>query len=392
MSGKAVQWASFGRLMNRNDDDIEFDFFAEPETREAQPSERGFSEDPPGRGGPPRRPAPATPLLRLLGLIGFAILIVVLLVLWVSSCGGTSKATAYRTYMAKASIVGGGSQKVGKQLMAALNTAGIKPAELDPKIRNLAQQEQQRIATMQVIKPPKALTDQHARLLEALQLRVSGLVGLAVVFRDRATAKDSAETARRLAVQSQRLVAADVVWADLFRAAAIVELQLEGVAGVTVPVSDLLGGNDLGSPRTWVPILQRIQGAATGGGTATGLHGMGLVAVKVLPAGTLLAADTETTIVAKTDLGFEVTVEDTGENQEVQVTVTLTILQSPAPIVKKAVIAQINPGEQKTVIFDSLGPVQFAKKTAVKVDVQPVPGEKSTTNNSAEYPVIFSLG
>ena len=375
--------------MNRNDDDIEFDFFAEPETREAQPSERGFSEDPPGRGGPPWRPAP---LLRLLGLIGFAVLIVVLLVLWVSSCGGTSKTAAYRNYMAKASIVGAGSQKVGKQLMAALNTAGIKPAELDPKIRNLAQQEQQRIATMQAIKAPKVLADEHAKLLEALQLRVSGLLGLAGVFRGSATAKGSAETARKLAVQSQRLVAADVVWADLFKVAADVELQLQGVAGVTVPASDLLAGNDLGSPRTWVPILQRIQGAATGGGTAAGLHGMGLFAVKVLPAGTLLDAAAETTIVAKTDLGFEVTVEDTGENQEVQVTVTLTILQSPAPIVKKAIIAQINPGEQKTVIFNNLGPVQFAKKTAVKVDVQPVPGEKSTTNNSAEYPAIFSLG
>jgi hypothetical protein len=379
--------------MNRDDDDIEFDFFAEPETREAQPSERGVRESPPKRGGPPRRPVPATPLLRLLGLVGFAILIVVLLVLWVSSCGGTSKVTTYRNYMAKASIIGSGSQKVGKQLLAALNTAGIKSAELDPKIRNLAQQEQQRVVSAQAIVPPKAFADVHARLLEALQLRVSGLQGIAAVFRTSAAVKDNAETAGKLAVQSQRLVAADVVWADLFKSAADVELQLLGVAGITVPASDLLAGNDLGSSATWAPILQRIQGAATGGGTAAaGLHGMGLFAVKVLPAGTLLSASIETTIIAKTDLGFEVTVEDTGANQEVQVNVTLTIRQSPVSIVKKAVIDQINPGEQKTVIFDNLGPVQFAKKTSVKVDVTPVPGEKSTTNNSAEYPVIFSLG
>ena len=384
--------------MSRDDDDIEFDFFAEPETREAQPSERGFRDGPSKRDDPPRRPASATPLLRLLGLVGFAILIVVLLVLWVSSCGGTSKVTTYRNYMAKASIIGTGSQKVGKQLLAALNTAGIKAAELDPKIRNLAQQEQQRVVSARAITPPKALIEVHARLLEALQLRVAGLKGVAAVFRASANAKagagtDSAGTARQLAVQSQRLVAADVVWADLFKSAADAELQRQGIAGVTVPASDLLAGNDLGSSTTWVPILQRIQGAATGGGTpAAGLHGMGLVAVKVLPAGTLLAVSTETTIVAKTNLGFEVTVEDTGANQEVQVAVTLTILESPSSIVKKAVIDQINPGEQKTVIFNNLGPVQFAKKTSVKVDVTPVPGEKSTANNSAEYPVIFSLG
>ena len=26
------------------------------------------------------------------------------------------------------------------------------------------------------------------------------------------------------------------------------------------------------------------------------------------------------------------------------------------------------------------------------IDIEPVPGETTTTNNSAEYPVIFSLG
>jgi hypothetical protein len=378
--------------MDRHDDDIEFDFFAEPETREAQPSERGFRESLPKRGGGPRPPVPARPLLRLLGLIGFAILIVVLLVLWVSSCGGTSKATAYRNYMSKVAVIGNGSARAGTQLMAMLNTPGIKAAELDPKIRNLAAQEQQRFASASLVKPPKALREEHGHLLDAVQLRVAGLEGLAAVFRANGTSKDATTTSAKLAEQSQRLVAGDVIWADLFKRAADVEIQRQGIAGVTVPASSLLAGNDLGSAATWSPIVARIQGAATGGGTSTTLHGMGLVAVKVLPAGTLLSPSTEATIVAKTDLGFEVTVEDTGDSQEVQVTVTLTVRQSPTPIVKKAVIAQINPGEQKTVIFKNLGPVQFATKTVVRVDVQPVPLEKSTTNNSAEYPVIFSLG
>jgi hypothetical protein len=44
------------------------------------------------------------------------------------------------------------------------------------------------------------------------------------------------------------------------------------------------------------------------------------------------------------------------------------------------------------VTFTDLGQVPFATKTNLKVDVQPVPGEKNTSNNSAIYPVIFSLG
>ena len=148
---------------------------------------------------------------------------------------------------------------------------------------------------------------------------------------------------------------------------------------------------DFGSPRYWIPIVQRLSGAATGSATS-GLHGTGLVSVIALPSGKQLDAKTENTVTATSDLRFEVKVEDTGEAQEVQVKVTLTIQQQPTPIVKTQVIDSINPGEQKTVTFRNLGQVQFATKTVLKVDVQPVPGERNTSNNSTEYPVIFSLG
>ena len=42
--------------------------------------------------------------------------------------------------------------------------------------------------------------------------------------------------------------------------------------------------------------------------------------------------------------------------------------------------------------FENLGQiVQFAQKTTLKVEVEPVPGEENTDNNSASYPVIFTL-
>jgi len=74
------------------------------------------------------------------------------------------------------------------------------------------------------------------------------------------------------------------------------------------------------------------------------------------------------------------------------VEVTLTIPKQPAPIVKKATIDLIDPGETKTVVFKDFPEVPFGEKTTVQVSVKPVPGESNTSNNSAEYPVIFSLG
>jgi len=44
------------------------------------------------------------------------------------------------------------------------------------------------------------------------------------------------------------------------------------------------------------------------------------------------------------------------------------------------------------VTFANLPSPPFGVPTTVKVDIQAVPGERTTTNNSAEYKVIFSLG
>jgi hypothetical protein len=192
-----------------------------------------------------------------------------------------------------------------------------------------------------------------------------------------------------------RLVTSDVVWSDLFQAPAQGNggvLQREGITGVAVPSSIFVTSPDYASSRYWEAILQRLQGAATSGGTTGGSHGTGLVKTVALPGNQELSETTENTVTATTDLGFAVTVEDTGDSQEVQIKVTLTIQQSPTPIVKTQTIDLINPGEQKTVVFRNLGQVQFATKTTVKVDVAPVPHELRTSNNSAAYPVIFSLG
>jgi len=377
-------------------DDIEFDFFDEPETREGQPRQRTVRRS---GGGPPRRsvrpPAGFTPLLRLAGLIAFAILIVVLLVFWVQSCQGASKRNAYRHYMENVGAIAQSSQQTGKELNDLLTTPGLKEADLEQKLNSFAQQEQQNVAQAQTLKPPGPLRAEHEHLTEALQFRVSGLRGLADGFRTTAGQKaDQAAAAQAgtlLASQADRLVASDVIWDDLFKSPATDELRKQGIGGVVVPESRFLSNPDLAAARSMVPVWQRIHGATTGV-TPGGLHGTGLVSVKALPQGQTLSTSTENTVTASTDLAFAVTVQDTGDNQEVSIPVTLTIQRSPQNIVKKATIDLINPGETKTVTFKNLGQPPFGVKTTIKVDVQPVPGEKNTGNNSAAYPVIFSLG
>ena len=201
---------------------------------------------------------------------------------------------------------------------------------------------------------------------------------------------DASLAGEQLLAQTQRLLASDIIWTDSFQQPAQAVLENEGIEGLDVPSSEFVTADDLVSQSSLAAIWQRIQGASTGG-TPTGLHGNQIASVKALPSGLTLSTTTETTIKVTDELAFEVSVTDSGESQEVRVKVTLTIPKQPDPIVQTQTIAIIDPGETKTVMFKVGALVPFGEQTTVKVDVDPVAGETNTSNNTAEYPVIFTL-
>jgi hypothetical protein len=380
------------------DTDIDFDFFEEePPTKEAAETERApRGRRPRGPRRPPRAPTDLTPLLRLVGLIAFAILIVVLLVFWIQSCQESSKNKTYKSYMSKVSEVASASQTIGRQLSTALLQTGVKQATLQRRIAGFARQEQLDVERAREITPPGRLRDEHAALVEALQFRVSGLNGLANALAATAKTKDVDRAAAVLASQMQRLLASDVVWDDEFKDPSEAELRRQGVTGTNdsggplVPGSNFLQSSDLVTATALAPVLQRIRG---GGVKVTpgAVRGTNIESTEVLPAGTELNTDSNTVTVT-TDMAFRVTVKDSGESQEVQIPVTLTIEQAGAqPITKRQVIPFINAGDTQAVTFRNFPAPRFGSQATLRVEVKPVPGEKITDNNSAEYPVIFSV-
>jgi hypothetical protein len=377
-------------------DDLEFDFFEdEPATTEAQSQSRVRLPRRSGRG--PRVPRPAgpprgvTPLLRLLALIAILVAALVFFGLLIQSCASTSKRDTYKNYMARVATVAQSSQSDGAELATALTTQGVKVADIESKLGGLAQQEQQAVNVAQKLNPPGPLRQINQNMVEALQLRVNGIQGLADAFQRTAGSKASSDAAV-LAAPAQRLLASDVLWDDLFQAPAAAVMKRENVTGVLPPESHFVTNQDLLSERSMALVLQRLRGASTSGGTPTGLHGTNIVETKVFPGGQTLSTDQQNTVTATAGLKFVVTVLDSGDSQEVGIRVTLTIQKTGSPIVKTKTIALINPKQEKSVTFGNLGEVPFAKVTTANIDVASVPGEHNTGNNKASYPVIFSLG
>jgi hypothetical protein len=297
--------------------------------------------------------------------------------------------------MSKVSEVAGSSQQVGRQLSQALLAQGLKEAQVEQRIASLARQEQLDVERAREITPPGTLRDEHNALIQALQFRVSGLGGLASALAATAKTKDATRAGSVLAGQMQRLLASDVIYDDSFKGPAEAELNRQGVTGTSasggplVPDSNFLQSSDLVTTQAMVTVLGKIRGGSVTPSQG-GLRGTNLVSVKVQPNNQELSTSTTNTIIVRTSMTFQVTVEDSGDSQEANIPVTLTIQQASGNIVKHATIGFINPGEQKTVSFANFPAVNFGVQATVKVEVQPVSGETKTDNNSADYPVIFS--
>ena len=374
--------------MSERENDIEFDFFEEPDTRET-------AEERPRRRGPRppvRPPTGLTPLLRLVGLISFAILIVLLLVLWVNGCREDKRKDAYRNYVENVTDYANRSEQLGRQFNGLLTSRGTKESDVESELAGLAGQQDQITEQARGLDPPGRLRDQDSHMLEAFELRSNGLRGMSDAFRSTASSKNADKAGSDLAVQMQRFVASDVIWQDFFKEPTKDELGRIGVTGVNVPDSTFLRNPDIATSTSMKAVWQRIHGATSGGGSTCSPRGTQLVSTTVLPAGEELSQGSTNTIQQSTDLAFQVKVKNSGCAQEVGLRVTLTIQQSPKPIKSRKTIPLIDSGAEETVEFRNLPLPPLDQKTSVTVEVDPVPNESTTGNNSASYPVQFSFG
>jgi hypothetical protein len=392
-------------MSNYDDDQIEFDFFDEPETVEAtrrrrlprlDRGDRGGGDDggqspraPRGGGG---APTGLVPLARLVGLIAIAIAVIVGLVFWVGSCQGKSKHDAYATYAGKISTIAKADKSLGDKFASTLSSS-LKQSDLETQLAQYASQEQQEYAQAQEIRAPGPLRRTHLQLLDAIELRAKGLAGLSdTLARAGASSKNAADTATKLANQSQLLAASDVVWEQLYRMPALDTLTQEGIKGVQVPVSKFLSNPEIVSSRSYTVVLSHLAGASTGG-TPSGKHGDSLVGVHVTPQGVDLSQSSAATIQVSADLTFRVTIQNSGDFPELNVPVTLRIASGNTNIKRLEHITSIQPTEQATVDFTNfdLPPDAFANKATITVLVGKVPGETKLDNNSASYSVFFTL-
>jgi hypothetical protein len=378
------------------DDGTEVEFFEEPETLEAPDRPRRRMR--PRRPSGPRRTAPPPPgavaLARLAGLVALAIAVVVGLVFWVGSCQGKSTHDEYKSYMDAVRPIAQRSAAAGTQLVKELGSAKLTLTMLHSKLEQWSRQQQQSYDDALLLRPPGPLQAAHQEVLATLQLRAIGLTGLADSLA-LAGSKSPAKEGNLLAKQAQLLSASDLVWAELFRLPASQTMARLGVKGVIAPPSTIVPNPEVITPSSFELVYSRLN-ARKPGGKVTGLHGSELISTE---AGTgantkQLSPSTSTTVNVGANLVFKVTFTDAGNFEEVHVPVKLSVsVFGKTVLTKTETVPTILAKQTKTVTFGNLNlPTSaFGAQATVHVQVVKVPGEVNLSDNSASYPVFFSL-
>lgn len=395
--------------MSFADDDI----FEEPAGGAGRPQRRaGGRRGSGGRGGRPARTrgtGGGSPLqqpgIRILIAVGLLIVIVAILVSTIRGCQRNRLESSYKNYFAASNQIAKESGQQGAALQTLLdNKKFARKVTILPQIADLAKQADALVGRAKKLHPPDRLGAPNRTLITALEYRALGLGQLPNAIDSAYISKDKAAAAVTLASPLQILTASDVIYRTSFVAPAQDALQRDRIKNIQVSASEFFPGNTVekATPSGAQTVIQKLKqvrssDTATSGTPGTGKHGLGIVTVFAVRGSERkqLLPGTTVSLIGSADLKFEVTVENSGDFTESNVDVKFTYLRPDVPggTPQTKTIDTIDPGEaaQKTLEFPLGGNPHFTLPSTIKVEVAPVPDEKNTSNNTAEYSVEFNL-
>jgi len=206
-----------------------------------------------------------------------------------------------------------------------------------------------------------------------------------------ALGKRGANTAQKsISAQMQSFLASDVIYAQRVVPRIQKALDDAGVGGQEIAASRFLSDLSWLDPDT---LGQRLgsdsssSSSSSSGDVAPGLHGFGLLSASA--DGTPLQSDALNRITVSSNIPFSIDVANQGENDESDVKVKLTISGSGDPITVTKTIDLVKQGEENTVNLPLDQAPPIGEEVEIKIEVEPVPGEGKTDNNSQTYPTIF---
>lgn len=361
--------------------------------------------DEPARRSTPRRPPPRGPgvdrqtlMLRRIAAVGAGLLILLLLVLGIRGCLSARKERAFKDYVRDTAALVQESGQQSDELFGLLRNPGDQtPVDLQNSVNGLRVQAEKLVERAEDLDHPDEVNAAQRYLVETLEFRRDGLGAIADALPTALGDTGRSAATARIAAQMQNFLASDVIYTQRFVPSLQDALRDEDLLDdVPLPeeIAQPRGGflPDIAwlRPATVADRISRIRSGGGGEAATPGLHGTGLGTVTVQPSGTALTEGQDVELPVSNDLAFQVQIQNQGENDEQDVTAKVTISGAGDPIELEDRLDTIAAGETKTVTIPVADTPPTARAVAVRVEVEPVPGEKKTDNNRASFRAVFT--
>jgi len=316
------------------------------------------------------------------------LIVLILLVLGIRGCLDARKEEAMQNYVTDANELVRQSNSGGRRLFRVLQGPGGQ----DQAVNTENALNGERVASSGLVDqardldPPDELSTAQRYLVETLELRRDGVAGIANAAPQALADQERRQSTRRVSQMMRVFSASDVIYSARYVPSVERELEEEEVAAEEPVQSNFLPDTEWLNPTF---VADQIEGIRSGGGdgdqaAAPGLHGNGLGTVTL--GGVALVPGASATVPLTGDLAFEVQVSNQGENTETDVPVRVTVGDATS----EETIDEIAAGETTTVSVPLDEQPPTGENVPVEVEVEPVPGEEMTDNNTGDFTVIFT--
>jgi len=324
--------------------------------------------------------------------LGAGLLVVILLGVAIKGCLAGQKRDALTAYANNVrSILADSDSQVAKPFFSLLaGSRGKSPLDVEVQINNYRDVAQEEVRHAQSISVPGEMSAAHRNVLLGLNLRAEAVGKVGAKIRTAlATSPSSADAAAVIAGEMEVLLASDVIF--LQRAAPLIGQALTDGGLRTQPPAPTRFLSDL----SWLSVSTVQSRLGTGSSPATpsgkvkpGTHGHALTGVAV-GSTTLAPSPTVNRVPAGANPDFAVKVSNGGSNDELGVKVNITVRGSGAPITATKTIDRTKAGAEATVVVPLGKSPPKGAPVRVEAYVEPVPGEKTISNNRQTFTIIF---
>jgi hypothetical protein len=324
--------------------------------------------------------------------LGAGLVVLILLVLLFRGCLDARKERAIKDYVGASAALIDESNQDSRSFFDLMNgrANAEDPVAVENALNGLRVESAQRVDRARDLDAPDEVSAAQSSLVQVLSLRRDALNDIADALPRAISDDGQREGTSQVAQDMQVLLASDVLYGREFVRDLDQALRDQDLRGeVSIPRSQFVPDVTWVDPST---VADKVGAIRAGGGgdeeAAPGLHGNGLASVSL--GGVALTPGAPVSVALSDDLQFEVQVANQCENTETDVNVVVRVGEGDDAITLEEPIDEIAAGETKSVTLPLGEQPPTGQSVPVEVEVEPVPGEDKTDNNSATYTVIFT--